>query len=147
MLQDMKVRGKILEKEFGWTKEESIKIWGFGPAPEEAGAAYGANLLVDQTKGVQYLNEIKESVNSGLLWAAKQGPICEESMRGIRFNLHDVKLHADSIHRGMGQLQPTARRVFFAAILTGQCKLVEPVFMATVDAPEDASGGIMQALG
>merc|ERR1712072_1057623 len=124
-----------------------MKVWGFGPAPEELGAAYGANILVDQTKGVQYLNEIKESVNSGLLWATKQGPICEEQMRGIRYNLMDVKLHTDSIHRGMGQIQPTARRVFFACSLTAEPKLVEPVFMATIDAPQESSPGIMQALG
>ena len=33
----------------------------------------------------RYLGEIKESVNSGLLWASKQGPLAEENMRGIRF--------------------------------------------------------------
>jgi elongation factor 2 len=144
--QDVKKRARKLA-EFGWTKEESVKIWGFGPAPEEAGAAYGANVLVDQTKGVQYLNEIKESVNSGLLWATKEGPICEEQMRGVRFNIYDVKLHADSIHRGMGQIQPTARRVFYASLMTGGCKLVEPVFISFIECTADATPGIMQALG
>merc|ERR1719440_2420262 len=145
--QDLKTRTKLLEKEFGWDKTDALKIWGFGPAPEESGGNYGANTLVDQTKGVQYLNEIKESMNSGLLWAGKQGPICEENMRGIRFNLLDVKLHTDSIHRGMGQIQPTARRVFFAATMTAQCKLVEPIFLASIEATADSSPGIMQALG
>lgn len=145
--QDQKKRATLLHKKFDWTKEEGMKIWGFGPAPEEAEAAYGANLLVDVTKGIQYLNEIKESVNSGLLWATKQGPICEENMRGIRFDLHDVKLHADSIHRGMGQIQPTARRVFFASTMTAQCRLVEPVFMASIEGPTEAAAGIQQALG
>jgi elongation factor 2 len=144
--QDMKKRARKLA-EFGWTKEESVKIWGFGPAPEEASAAYGANILVDQTKGVQYLNEIKESVNSGLLWATKEGPICEENMRGIRFNIYDVKLHADSIHRGMGQIQPTARRVFYASVMQAACKLVEPIFLAQIECTADAQPGIMQALG
>jgi elongation factor 2 len=146
-MQETKTRAKILDKKFGWDKTDAIKIWGFGPAPEEMGAAYGANVLVDQTKGVQYLNEIKESVNSGLLWAAKQGPICEENMRGIRFNLLDVKLHADSIHRGMGQIQPTARRVFFASTMTAECRLVEPIFKADIDAVPESQPGIMQALG
>jgi len=145
--QDLKKRATMLHKEFDWDKTEALKIWGFGPAPEESDAAYGANLLVDVTKGIQYLNEIKESVNSGLLWATKQGPICEENMRGIRFDLHDVKLHADSIHRGMGQLQPTARRVFFASAMTAECRLVEPLFCASIEAPSESSTGIMQALG
>jgi len=146
-LQDIKKRGTILSKEFGWDKMDTMKIWGFGPAPEEAGAAYGANLIVDQTKGIQYLNEIKESVNSGLLWASKQGPLCEESMRGVRFNLMDVKLHADSIHRGTGQIQPPTRRVLFASIMTAECRLQEPMYIATIEAPAMSQPGIMQALG
>jgi len=145
--QDLKQRSKLLCNEFEWDKNDTLKIWGFGPAAESASGPSGANMLVDQTKACQYLGEIKESVNSGLLWAAKQGPLAEENMRAIRFNLHDVKLHTDSIHRGMGQIQPTARRCFFACTLTAACKLVEPIFMATIDAPVEASAGIMQALG
>jgi len=145
--QDIKKRAKIFDKELGWDKTDAIKLWGFGPAPEEAGGSYGANLIVDQTKGIQYLNEIKEHVNSGLLWAAKTGPICEETMRGCRFNLLDVKLHTDSIHRGSGQIMPTARRVFYASMMKAECRLVEPVFQAMIDAPSESQPGIMQALG
>jgi len=145
--QDQKKRATMLEKKFGWDKTDGMKIWGFGPAPEESDGAYGANVLVDQTKGIQYLNEIKESVNSGLLWATKEGPIAEETMRGIRFNLLDVKLHTDSIHRGMGQIQPTARRVFYASTMTAGCRLVEPIFMSFIECPADCQPGIMQALG
>jgi len=144
--QDLKTRTKILEKEFGWDKTDALKIWGFGPAPEEAGAPAGANLLVDQTKGIQYLNEIKESMNSGLLWAAKEGPICEENMRSIRFNLLDVKLHTDSIHRGMGQIQPTTRRVLYASTMLAEPRIVEPVFMADIEGPATAAPGCLQAI-
>jgi len=145
--QDQKKRAGMLEKKFDWDKTDGMKIWGFGPAPEEAGAAYGANVLVDQTKGVQYLNEIKESLNSGLLWATKEGPIAEETLRGVRFNLLDVKLHADSIHRGMGQLQPTTRRVVYASMMTAGCRLVEPIFISFIECPAECQPGIMQALG
>jgi len=86
-------------------------------------------------------------VNSGLLWASKQGPLCEEKMRGVRFNLQDAKLHSDSIHRGMGQIQPPARRAFFSSVLTARCRLAEPMFHAAIEAPESAQAGIMQALG
>lgn len=144
--QSQKNRAKILEKEFDWDKVDSMKVWGFGPAPEVSGSSYGANLVIDQTKGVQYMNEIRESVNSGLLWASKSGPICDEEMRGIRFNILDVKLHADTIHRGSGQIMPTARRVFYAALMTGQARLVEPVFLSQIDSPADCSPGVLQAL-
>lgn len=49
---DPKVRGKRLVDDFGWEKNDSQKIWTFGPD------THGANMLVDTTKGVQYLNEI-----------------------------------------------------------------------------------------
>jgi len=145
--QDVKARAKKLKNEYDWDIGDGLKIWGFGPAPEDAGGNYGANVLVDQTKAIQYLNEIKESVNSGLLWASRQGVLAEENMRGVRLNLHDVKLHTDSIHRGMGQIQPTARRVFFAAMLTAEPRFQEPVFLVSINAPADVQPGIMSALG
>jgi len=141
--QDVKKRARILIDEYGWEKTDCMKIWGFGPNDIDVG---GANVLVDQTKGIQYLNEIKESVNSGLQWAARQGPLAEENMRGVRFNLMDVKLHADSIHRGMGQIQPTARRVFFGAVLTSDPRFMEPIFKCIIACPEDVVQGVQQAI-
>lgn len=45
---------------------EARKIWAFGPD------GTGPNLLIDCTKGVQYLNEIKDSVVAGFQWATKE---------------------------------------------------------------------------
>jgi len=56
---DPKVRGKKLVDEFGWDKEDTVKIWAFGPEQT------GPNLLIDTTKGIQYMNEIKDSMESG----------------------------------------------------------------------------------
>jgi elongation factor 2 len=39
---------------------------------------------------VQYLNEIKDSVNAAMQWATKEGVLAEENMRGIVFELCDV---------------------------------------------------------
>jgi elongation factor 2 len=83
---------------------------------------------------------------SGLQWAARQGPLAEENMRGIRFNLLDVKLHADSIHRGMGQIQPTSRRVCFGAALTADCRFMEPIFKCVIACPEAVVAGVQQAI-
>ncbi len=65
-----------------------------------------------------------------------QGVLCEEHMRGIRFNIHDVTLHADAIHRGGGQIIPTARRVLYACALTAQPRLMEPVYLVEIQCPE-----------
>ncbi|KAK3391046.1 P-loop containing nucleoside triphosphate hydrolase protein [Podospora didyma] len=137
---DFKARARILADEFGWDVTDARKIWAFGPDTN------GANLLVDQTKAVQYLSEIKDSVVSGFQWATREGPVAEEPMRSVRFNIMDVTLHADAIHRGGGQIIPTARRVLYAAALLAEPALLEPVFLVEIQVPEQAMGGVYGVL-
>mmetsp|Transcript_8349 Transcript_8349/g.14302 ORF Transcript_8349/g.14302 Transcript_8349/m.14302 type:complete len:836 (+) Transcript_8349:79-2586(+) len=137
---DPKVRGKILAEEYGFDVTEARKIWTFGPDTT------GPNILIDVTKGVQYLNEIKDSFVAAFQWATKEGVLCEENMRSIRFNVMDVVLHADAIHRGGGQIIPTARRVLYAAQLTAQPRLMEPIYLVEIQCPEGAMGGIYGVL-
>jgi elongation factor 2 len=90
---DPKIRSKILSEEFGWDKDLAKKIWCFGPD------TMGPNLLTDVTKGVQYLNEIKDSCVAAFQWATKEGVMCEENMRGIVFEvLPPLALAALSAH-------------------------------------------------
>lgn len=138
--QDAKIRARLLADKYEWDVTEARKIWCFGPEGS------GPNVVVDVTKGVQYLNEIKDSVVSGFAWASKEGVLADENMRGIRFNIYDVTLHADSIHRGGGQIIPTARRCFFACQLTAQPRLMEPVYLVEIQCPEVAMGGIYGVL-
>jgi elongation factor 2 len=137
---DFKARARILADEHGWDVTDARKIWAFGPDTT------GANLLVDQTKAVQYLSEIKDSFVSGFQWATREGPIAEEPMRSVRFNVMDVTLHADAIHRGGGQIIPTARRVLYASTLLAEPNLLEPIFLVEITVPEQAMGGIYSVL-
>jgi len=137
---DSKALGRQLADDFNWDVTEARKIWAFGPDQN------GPNTYVDTTKGVNYLLEIKESVVAGFNWAAGAGPLCEEQLRGCRFNLMDVVLHADAIHRGMGQLMPTSRRVIFSSMLSGEPGLLEPVFLANISVPQDAMGNVYGVL-
>jgi len=123
---DFKIRGRYLADTYEYDITEARKIWCFGPDTN------GPNLMIDCTKGVQYLNEIKDSVVAGFQWASKEGIICDENMRAIRFNLYDVALHADAIHRGGGQIIPTARRVLYASMITAGCRLMEPVYQVEI---------------
>lgn len=138
--QDFKIRGRMLADKYNYDITEARKIWCFGPD------GTGPNILVDCTKGVQYLNEIKDSVVAGFQWATKEGVLCEENMRGVRFNIHDVTLHADAIHRGGGQIIPTARRVLYASQLLASPRLLEPVYLCEIQCPEAAVGGIYGVL-
>lgn len=103
-------------------------------------------MIVDITKGIQYMNEIKDSMTSGWQIVTGGGVLCEEQMRGVRMNVVDAVLHADAIHRGGGQLIPAARRVYYAAELAAAPKLQEPVFKAEITAPSDVTGSIYGVL-
>jgi len=138
--QDFKIRGRYLADKYEYDVGEARKIWCFGPD------TLGPNLLMDVTKGVQYLNEIKDSVVAGFQWATKEGVLCDENMRGVRFNIHDVTLHTDAIHRGGGQIIPTARRCLYACALTAAPRLMEPVYLVEIQCPENAVGGIYGVL-
>ncbi|XP_051973285.1 elongation factor 2 [Xyrauchen texanus] len=138
--QELKQRARYLAEKYEWEVAEARKIWCFGPD------GTGPNILVDVTKGVQYLNEIKDSVVAGFQWATKEGALCEENMRATRFDIHDVTLHADAIHRGGGQIIPTARRVLYASVLTAQPRLMEPIYLVEIQCPEQAVGGIYGVL-
>jgi elongation factor 2 len=74
---DFKARARILADEYGWDMTEARKIWCFGPDTT------GPNLVVDMTKGVQYLHEIKDSCIAAFQWATKEGVCIEENMRGV----------------------------------------------------------------
>ena len=50
---DFKIRGRYLADKYEFDITEARKIWCFGPETN------GPNIMVDCTKGVQYLNEIK----------------------------------------------------------------------------------------
>ncbi len=64
--QEFKARARYLNEKYEYDVTEARKIWCFGPE------GTGPNLLIDVTKGVQYLNEIKDSVVAGFQWATKE---------------------------------------------------------------------------
>merc|ERR1711881_495666 len=137
---DMKLRARKPADEFEWDVNHARKIWCFGPDTS------GPNIFCDATVAVQYLSEIKDHVVSAFQWATKEGALADEPMRGIRYNLYDVTMHADAIHRGAGQIMPTARRCMYACMLTAKPSLCEPVFLVNITAPESALGGIYSCL-
>merc|ERR1719486_609319 len=128
--KDTKEQIAYLAKNYSWNPDHAKKIWCFGPD------VTGPNVVVDAAKGVDYLNEIKDSVVSGFQWASKEGALMEEQMRGCKFNILDVTLHADAIHRGAGQIMPTTRRVLYASQLRAEARLQEPIFKVEVQCPQ-----------
>ena len=137
---DVKVRATFLQTKYEWDSTDVKKIWCYGPD------GTGPNVIVDVTKGVQNMNEMKDSFIAAWQWASKEGVLSDENMRGLRMNIEDITMHADAIHRGGGQIIPTARRVTYACQLTAQPRLMEPIFMVDIQTVETAMGGIYNVL-
>merc|ERR1719337_21340 len=91
-------------------------------------------------------HEIKDSVVAGWQWVTKEGPLMDEVLRDVMIEMHDVVLHADTIHRGGGQIIPTSRRAFLAAMMVASPRLMEPIFMVEIQCPEGAMGGVYSSL-
>lgn len=133
---DPKERSKILIEKFNWEKDDTYKIWSFE----------SPNLIVDKTKGVQGLGEIKDSILSAFTSTTREGALAGENMRGLRFNITDAIVHQDPAHRKGAQIIPAARRFFQGLELIARPTLLEPMFMCEITAPNDVLGGIYQTL-
>ena len=137
---DVKLRARLLVEKYEWDATDARKIWCYGPDGR------GPNVVVDVTKGIQNMLELKDSFVAAWQWASKEGVMSQENMRGVRINIEDMTMHADAIHRGGGQMISTARRVFYACVLTGEPRLMEPVFLLDIQTIEHAMGGIYGVL-
>jgi elongation factor 2 len=122
-----------LREEAGWSAKEARNVWTL----EEH-----KNVLVDMTKGIQYLREVKETVSSGFRWAAKNGPLSDEPIRGVKVKLLDAKLHEDPVHRGPAQIMPAIKRAFWGSFLTAKPILSEPIYKIGVSVPQQFVGEV-----
>lgn len=100
------------------------------------------NLLLDMTKGVQYLRETMELIQEGFEEVILKGPLAKEKCRGIKLKLMDVKLHDDSIHRGPAQVIPAVRTAIFGAILLAKPSFLEPVHELFISIPQNLLGNV-----
>jgi elongation factor 2 len=92
------------------------------------------------------MNEVKDSVCSAFQTVTKQGVLADENVRGIRFNIVDSVLHADSVHRNAPQIIPACRRLFSGLQLSSKPTLLEPIFLVEITAPPHVLGGVYQTI-
>jgi elongation factor 2 len=142
LLEDGKVHDRMEKKELAErlsehnvSKADALKLW-------KIGEEYKSNLLFDCTKGVQYMLEIKDNTVAGMGVFVSEGPLCGEPLRGVRFDIQDVTLHADNIHRGGGQIIPAARKVCTASMLCAKPRLMEPIYLCEITCPTEIAGSI-----
>jgi elongation factor 2 len=139
--EDSKQRADMLIGKFGWDDVDAKKkIWCFAPEVEPT------NAIVDTTKAVQYLNEIKDSLVGAFRNSTEEGPLCGEPLRGVRLNVTDVSLHADSVHRNGRQIMPIVRRVTHACVLAASPRLVEPIYLVEIATTQAEVGKVYNVI-
>ena len=101
---------------------------------------HGTNVIIDDTKGIQHLNETMELVIEGFEEALNDGPLAAEPVEGALIRLHDARLHEDAIHRGPAQVIPAVRHSLHNALIDAKIKLLEPIQQVRIDVPNDHMG-------
>ncbi|MCF0225732.1 MAG: elongation factor EF-2 [Methanobrevibacter sp.] len=132
-LKEGKVKGKEAANDFmeyGLDKEEARRVWD----------VYNRSLFINMTRGIQYLDEVKELLLEGFESALDDGPLANEFAMGLKFKLHDAKLHEDAVHRGPAQVLPAIRKAIYAAIMSAQPALLEPMQKVFISTPQDYMG-------
>jgi elongation factor 2 len=129
---DKKELSRIL-RERGWSTDEARSV----VAVDRSG-----NLLSDETKGVQFIQESMDSIRSGFDDVIHSGPIAQESVRGLRFVLHHFVPHEDPAHRGLAQLLPATRRAMLGSMLIANPVLLEPILGIEVKCPQEQIGTV-----
>jgi elongation factor 2 len=132
-IKEGRVKGKELASKFtelGLTKDESKKVWD----------VYKRSLFINMTRGIQYLDEIKELLLEGFESAMDDGPIAREKVMGIKISLKDAKIHEDAVHRGPAQVLPAIRKAVYGSIMLAQPTLLEPIQKVYINVPQDYMG-------
>ncbi|EXX56728.1 U5 small nuclear ribonucleoprotein component variant 2 [Rhizophagus irregularis] len=135
---------KFFEENYSWDVLASRSIWAFGPDEN------GPNILMDDTLPTEVdkklLSSVRDSIRQGFQWGTREGPLCDEPIRNVKFRILDVVLAPEPIYRGGGQIIPTARRVCYSSFLTATPRLMEPVYYVEIQAPADCVSAVYTVL-
>jgi U5 small nuclear ribonucleoprotein component len=136
--------GDFFQNKYDWDILAARSVWAFGPDEK------GPNALLDDTLPGEIdkslLNAVKESVVQGFQWGAREGPLCDEPIRNVKFKILDAIVADQPLHRGGGQVIPTARRVAYSSFLMASPRLMEPVFACEIQTPADCMSAIYTVL-
>jgi len=134
-IKDKKALAKDLQ-DLGMGKDESRSLV----------AIEGYNMLLDRTKGIQYLYETMELVKDAFKEVVDRGPLANEKVMGLKVKLVDAKLHEDSIHRGPAQVIPAVRNAIYGAMVLSGRILLEPKQKLFIQVPDTVMGDAVREI-
>ncbi len=104
---------------------------------------YNRNVLIDLTKGVQFMNEVIEMVKDAFVEMMDEGPLAKEPCTRVKVKIVDAELHEDPVHRGPGQIMPAVRFAIREGMLKAGTLLLEPKQIIRIDVPTELMGNVI----
>ena len=135
-MKDKKEMTKIL-REHDWDADVAKKVMRFDSR---------GNIMINGTKGVQFIDESSDSILSGFDDVMKEGPLAREQMRDCKFIFTHFVPHEDTAHRGLSQLGPASRRACLGSTLLANPVILEPILGIEVRVPQDLVGNVASVL-
>lgn len=145
-LIESKIDGKIRP---GKDEEKVQKIMDMGLSRDLAKAVWTINngcMLINRTRGIIQLNEVKELLIQSFNEATNKGPLAGEKVVGMFVYLEDATLHEDAIHRGPAQVIPAIKRGIYGAMLSSDTVIYEPTQKLYISFPNDYLGAMTKEL-
>lgn len=142
--------GAIPEERLKKLKQEDIELFvKAGMDREEIKKyldIYNKNILINATKGIQYLNETFEHMKNAFRDVCNEGPLAREPCLKVKVKIVDADLHEDAIHRGPAQVIPAVRQAIKEAMLQSKPRMLEPLQDIRIDTPEETTGPAMNEI-
>ena len=135
-MKDKKETSQIL-RDHGWAPDVAKKVMKFDSR---------GNIMINGTKGVQFVDESTDSLLSGFDEVMSEGGLTKEQVRNCKFTFTHFVPHEDTAHRGLSQLGPASRRACLAAFLSAEPVLLEPMLAIEVRVPTDLIGNVSSVL-
>jgi len=136
-IRDGEIKGKNLELknkliELGMGKEDAKSIL----------LIQNHCMLLDNTKGIQYLNESMEDIKDAFTDVTENGPLSKEPCAALMVRIHDAELHEDAVHRGPAQIIPAIRYPIVQGMLKVGVTYLEPRQILRIDTPQEYIGNV-----
>ena len=129
---------KVLIDKFGWDRLSCRSV---------LSTTSTGNVLIDDTFGESapgLLETCRSSLIQGFQWAVREGPLCEEPIRNVKFRLLSIAVINSNNNSAVSlsslspaQIVPATRRCCYAAFLTASPRLLEPIQSVSILAPGD----------
>ena len=135
-MKDKKEMIKIL-RDHGWEPDVAKKVMRFDSR---------GNVMINGTKGVQFIDESSDSILTGFEDVMKEGPLAREQMRNCKFTFTHFVPHEDTAHRGLSQLGPASRRACLGSTILAKPVVLEPILGIEVRVPQDLVGNVASVI-